>query len=100
MRIRYSSIVAFAWTLPLSAQSAPQQPQVTTRTGVHIELSGQVLANGFFNNAKVNNSDVPQFVLPPDLPNGLPAGGFGATVRQTQLQLLATVPQFAGGQFR
>jgi len=47
----------------------------------------------------VNNSDVPQFVLPPDPPNGLPAGGVGATVRQTELSLLATVPQFAGGRF-
>jgi hypothetical protein len=91
---------AFASVAAAQAAQPPQAaPQVGTRSGTHIEFSGLVLANGFFNNAKVNNSDVPQFVLPPDPPNGLPAGGAGATVRQTQLSLTATVPQFAGGQF-
>ena len=73
--------------------------RVEPRTGNHVELSGLVLVNGFFNNAKVNNSDVPQIVLPPDPPGGLPASHGGASARQSQIALTASVPQFAGGQF-
>ena len=69
---------------------------VAPREGYRVELSGTVLVNGFSNNAKVNNSDVPQFVLPPDPLGGLPAKGLGATVRQTRLTLFALAPEVLG----
>ncbi|MBI2073828.1 MAG: hypothetical protein HYT81_12510 [Gemmatimonadetes bacterium] len=73
--------------------------RVEPRSGNHVELSGLVLVNGFFNNARVNNSDVPQIVLPPDATVNLPASHGGATARQSQVALTATVPEFAGGAF-
>lgn len=72
--------------------------RVEPRSGNRVELSGRVLVNAFFNNAKVNNSDVPAFVLPPD-PPGLPASAGGATVRQSQVALTTFVPELAGGSF-
>jgi hypothetical protein len=73
--------------------------RVEPRSGSHVELSGLVLVNGFFNNARVNNSDVPQIVMPPDPALALPASHGGATVRQSQIALTADVPELAGGSF-
>lgn len=72
--------------------------RVEARSGARIELAGRVLVNAFFNNARVNNTDLPIFVLPPDAPV-LPASAAGATVRQSQVALTAGVPEFAGGAF-
>jgi hypothetical protein len=69
---------------------------VAPREGYRVELGGTVLLNGFYNDARVNNSDVPQFVLPPDPPGGLPAGGLGAAVRQTRLTVFALAPTVLG----
>ena len=73
--------------------------RVEPRSGSHVELSGLVLVNGFFNNARVNNSDVPQIVMPPDPALALPASHGGATVRQSQIALTADLPELAGGSF-
>lgn len=72
--------------------------RVESRERNRVELSGRVLVNAFFNNGKVNNSDVPAFVLPPD-PPGLPASAAGATVRQSQVALSTFMPELAGGSF-
>ncbi len=71
--------------------------RVEPRSKNRVELSGLVLVNAFSNNARVNNSDVPQIVLPPDLTVNLPASHTGATARQTRVTLTALVPQFGGG---
>jgi hypothetical protein len=60
-------------------------------------VHGLVLVNAFYNDAKVNNSDVPQFALRPDPPTGPPASAAGATVRQSRVTVVATVPEFASG---
>src|SRR5574342_196959 len=73
--------------------------RVEPRSGHHVELSGLVLVNGFFNNARVNNSDVPQIVLPPDASVNLPASHGGATARQSQVALTVDLPELAGGSF-
>lgn len=73
--------------------------RVESRSGNHVALSGLVLVNGFFNNARVNNSDVPQIVLSPDPLVNLPASHTGATARQSQFALTASVPDLAGGSF-
>ena len=71
---------------PLAAQQSPKRA---------VEFSGLVLVNGFFNNAPVNNSDVPYFVLP----DTAPAGAGGATIRQTRLGVFVTDPSVLRGSF-
>src|SRR3989442_7200384 len=82
------SLVAVA--LPLAAQTPPPAP-AAKRT---VELTGLVLVNGFFTNARVNNSDVPQ--LADSLPS---ASAIGGTIRQTRLGLLVTDPDVLRGSF-
>src|SRR5574341_662435 len=72
--------------------------RVEPRSKTHVELSGLVLVNGFYNNAKVNNSDVPQVADRPDT-TGAPVSQLGGTARQSQFALTVDVPRFAGGSF-
>ncbi len=69
---------------PLAAQKPPKRT---------VEFSGLVLVNGFFNNAAVNNSDVPQFALS----DTVPAAAGGADIRQTRLQVFLTEPDVLRG---
>src|SRR5256885_3254148 len=85
----FVSLVAVA--LPLAAQTPPSPPAPAKRT---VELTGLVLVNGFFTNARVNNSDVPQFA--DSLPS---ASAIGGTIRQTRLGLLVTDPDVLRGSF-
>ena len=71
---------------------AVQQTPAPQRT---IELTGFVLVNGFFNSARVNNSDVPQFAE--NDPVGL--GAVGGTIRQTRLGVSLAEPRVLGGDF-
>src|SRR2546425_759497 len=85
----FVSLVAVA--LPLAAKTPPSPPAPAKRT---VELTGLVLVNGFFTNARVNNSDVPQFA--DSLPS---ASAIGGTIRQTRLGLLVTDPDVLRGSF-
>ena len=70
----------------LAAQSTSQ---VQARSHASVEISGRVLANGFANSARVNNLDVPQFVLPAlgaAAPSTSPKT-LGAVLRQTTLAI-------------
>jgi hypothetical protein len=60
-----------------------------------IEFSGLVLVNGFYNSARLNNSDVPQFAE--NDPVG--AGGAGGTVRQTRFGVTLSEPGVLGADF-
>lgn len=77
-----------------AAQAPAQTPApAPTRT---VEVSGLILVNGFFNNARVNNSDVPQVALA----DTNPVSGGGGTMRQSRLRLRVTesdVLRGAGG---
>jgi hypothetical protein len=85
-------IALTATALVLATQTlAAQSPSIEAHLG------GLVLMNGFYNSAKVNNSDVPQVVVPPDPPGGPPASAAGATMRQSRLTLHVSVPEWAGG---
>jgi hypothetical protein len=64
-----------------------ERSKVGSRQRNHVELSGTVLMNGFYSNAKVNNSDVPTFVVDPQDTTGLPNGYGGAQVRQSRIGL-------------
>ena len=71
-----------------AAQSAP---------GPEIRFHGILLLNGFHNSARVNNSDVPTFVLPADTATRpLPESALGASVRQTRVWVTAAVADFHG----
>lgn len=82
----------------LRTQLAEQdQSKVGARLRNRVELSGLVLMNLFANNAKVNNSDVPQFVAPDPDTTGLPNSHMGMAVRQTRLGLAVSGVQVLGG---
>lgn len=80
------AIALLAFTAPLSAQ----QPDI--EASVH----GLVLMNGFYTSDDVNNSDVPQFAIPP-VGGAAPSSATSATVRQSRVTAQALVPEFAGG---
>ncbi len=89
-----------AVALPLAAQTPPSPPTPTpTPTPAPaakrtVELTGLVLVNGFFTNARVNNSDVPQFA-----DSLAPASAIGGTIRQTRLGIVVTDPDVLRGSF-
>ena len=74
----------------LAAPAAAQEPDI--EASVH----GLILMNAFHTTDNVNNSDVPQFAIPPGMAS--PAGSASsATVRQSRVTAFALVPEFAGG---
>lgn len=91
-----SCLLVGALLLAASARASSAHAQEAP-PGIEATVRGLVLMNGFFTSAKVNNSDVPQFVLPPDALGGPPASATGAIVRQSRLTAAALVPEFAGG---
>src|SRR5439155_2328656 len=85
--MRAALLLSLAAVAPLAAQSAPNSKRT-------VELTGTVLVNGFFNSARLNNSDVPQFA------DSLPAAGAGGgAIRQTRLGISVTEPEVLGGTF-
>jgi len=84
----------------LRQQVADQaKARVEPRQGNKVELSGVVLLNGFFNNAKVNSLDNPTFVQAPDPPGFLPNSALGGTARQSEITLTAIAPKVLGAAF-
>jgi hypothetical protein len=79
--------------------AAEAQSGVKTKSRVSLEFNGRVLVTAFSNSRRVNNVDVPLFVRP-DTANGLPQGGAGMAIRQTQLGLAITADRVLGGTFR
>jgi hypothetical protein len=71
--------------------AAAQQPDI--EAAVH----GLILMNAFHTSEKTNNSDVPQFALPPDPADNPAASASGGSVRQSRVTVSALVPDFAGG---
>lgn len=85
-------------SLLLAHPVAAQQPAAAAPApAAHstVEFSGLVLINGFFTNARVNNSDVPQFAEA----DTFGVAGTGGTIRQTRLGAFLTDPEVLGGTF-
>jgi hypothetical protein len=95
---RFALTACTLCTLALSAAAAAAQEATSTPATMQAEVHGVILMSAFANDAAVNNSDVPQFVLLPPPAGGLPASGAGATLRQSRVTATAMVPEFAGGQ--
>lgn len=75
--------------MPVPEIAGAQEPGI--QAGVH----GLILMNAFHTTDAVNNSDVPQFVLPPA--GAASRTTSSATVRQSRVTITAEVPDFAGG---
>jgi hypothetical protein len=77
-------------------------PTAAEAQGPDLEASlhGLVLMNGFHTTEKVNNSDVPQFVVPESPEDNPAASTTSATARQSRLTLVGLVPEFANGALR
>jgi hypothetical protein len=63
------------------------QASVGSRLRNHVEISGLVLFNGWYTNARTNNADVPQFVANPQDSSGLPNANLAGGIRQSRLGL-------------
>ena len=88
MRLIAAGFSILVWsTLPLAAQEGSR-----LQGSVH----GLILMNAFYTSEDVNNSDVPQFVLPATA--GPERSTSSATVRQSRVTLTGLAPEFAGGQ--
>jgi hypothetical protein len=85
-----ASAIFLAFAAGTSAPLASQQPDI--EASVH----GLILMNAFHTTDNVNNSDVPQFAVPPT-PTTPEASASSATVRQSRVTVFALVPEFAGG---
>ena len=70
---------------------------LTAQEGNELDASvhGLILMNAFHTSEDVNNSDVPQFVLP--LGPGPSRSTSSATVRQSRVTVTGIAPEFAGG---
>jgi len=89
MRLLMASlfVAAASSTRPLIAQDSAQ--------GMEASVHGLILMNAFHTTKDVNNSDVPQFAIPPV--GGTARSTSSATVRQSRVRAIALVPEFAGG---
>ena len=73
------------------------QAKVQSRLRNRVELSGLILVNGFYTNARVNNADVPQFVSSPQDTTGLPNRQLGGAIRQTRIGVAVSGARTLGG---
>ncbi|HEX6434496.1 MAG TPA: hypothetical protein VFZ87_09635 [Gemmatimonadales bacterium] len=87
MRLFAAVLSLLTWTTTLAAQ----EPSSGLAASVH----GLILMNAFHTSEDVNNSDVPQFVLPAGGPERSTSS---ATVRQSRVTVTGLAPEFAGGQ--
>ncbi len=74
------------------------QAKVQSRSRNQVELSGLILFNGWYNNARFNNTDDPQFVATPQDSSGLPNANLAAGIRQSRIGLSVTGMQAVGAQ--
>jgi len=77
----------------LLAALAPRDAEAQS-SDIEASLHGLILMNGFHTTEKVNNSDVPQFVVPEQAGDNPAASATSATIRQTRLTLVGLVPEF------
>ncbi|CAN5689485.1 hypothetical protein BH24GEM1_BH24GEM1_19480 [soil metagenome] len=71
-------------------------PLESQQPDIEASVHGLILMNAFHTTDNVNNSDVPQFAVPPT-PATPEASTSSATVRQSRVTVFALVPEFAGG---
>ncbi|MBA3895070.1 MAG: hypothetical protein H0X69_15515 [Gemmatimonadales bacterium] len=80
----------------LAIAAGPWGPLESQQPDIEASVHGLILMNAFHTTDNVNNSDVPQFAVPPT-PATPEASTSSATVRQSRVTVFALVPEFAGG---
>jgi hypothetical protein len=77
------------------------QPAVRSRSRGTLEIYGLIVANGFYNSAKTNNSDIPAYadtLTAAESASHLPMSNVGATVRQSRLGLQVSAVRALGAE--
>ncbi len=78
----------------LEAQAqASVQPKLQSR----VQISGLILVNGFYDGAKFNTADDPQWVAAAQDTSGLPNSSIGGVLRQTQVGITVRPGRVLGG---
>ena len=95
----YRSTRRASTRLLVAATLAPL-PALAQAPDIEASLHGLVLLNAFHTTEKVNNSDVPQFVVPAATGDNPAAEASSAAIRQSRLTLVGLVPEFAKGALR
>lgn len=85
-----AATLALAGSCPLVAQGAAKRT---------VEVSGLLLANGFYNTNETDNPEVPLFVPPrlPRLISDVRSSGGGGTIRQSRFGVHLIEPRVLGG---
>ena len=95
--MRTSALALGLFSLVFVRQPAHAQDD----TQVSVRFTGMVLTNGFFTSTRTNNLDIPQFVQRVTAGDSIgDGGGFGMTLRQTRVGVIAFWPDIAGGEMR
>ncbi len=89
------SLIMLAVFAPVLLAQTPSAAATDTTPRRTVQISGVVLVNGFFTNARTNNSDVPQ--LAENDTSGV--AGSGGSIRQTRFGVFVTDPDVLGGSF-
>jgi hypothetical protein len=76
---------------------AQAQSAVQSRLQNRVEISGLILVNGFYDGAKFNNADVPQWLAAAQDTTGLPNSSLGGVLRQTRLGITVRPGRVLGG---
>jgi len=75
---------------------AQAQSSVQSRLQNRVEISGLILVNGFYDGARFNNADVPQWVAAQDA-TGLPNSSVGGVLRQSRIGITVRPGRVLGG---
>ena len=73
------------------------QAKVQSRLQNPVEISGLILVNGFYDGARFNNADVPEWVSARQDTTGLPNSQIGGVLRQTRLGVTVRPGKVLGG---
>ncbi len=76
---------------------AQVQSSVQSRLQNRVEISGLILVNGYYDGAKFNNADVPQWLAAAQDTTGLPNSSIGGVLRQTRIGITVRPGRVLGG---
>jgi hypothetical protein len=76
---------------------AQAQSSIQSRLQNRVEISGLILINGYYDGAKFNNADVPQWLAAVQDTSGLPNSSIGGVLRQTRIGITVRPGKVLGG---
>jgi hypothetical protein len=81
-----------------NALAEQAQSKIQSRLQNPVEISGLILINGFYDGAKFNNADVPQWVAAAQDTSGVPNSRLGGLLRQTRIGITVRPGTVLGAQ--